>query len=444
VKTRHLIAVGLAAVLTATACGGGNDKKTDTSASSAAPAVETTASSSAPAAADTTGNLTIWLMSGSQPDTVVKAINAEFKAKYPKVNVKVELQEWTGIQEKTTAALASNAPPDVLEIGNTLTSKFSASGGLLDLTDKKADLGGDAWLKGLEESGTFEGKLYGVPYYAGDRGVIYRKDMFAKAGVTPPKTRDELIAVGEKLKAANKSIKGFSALYFPGKYWYAALPFIWDEGGDLAVKDGDKWKGALDTPESIAALTWLKGAVDKLSSAPKDGDELKDADVFRAGKAAMIIDPGWQVGVILDPKTGDPKLKDKIGVFPIPGKTADKSAPVFLGGSTLSVSAGSKNPDLATEWLKLLASEKYQTDLAKAGNIPNTTTLLDVKKDDPILSVFFEAAKNSRFTPATPNWANVESSTILQDMLVSIFTGKKSIEAATKEASAAITTTLNG
>ncbi len=441
-NTRHLIAVGLAAVLTATACGG--DDKTDTAATTTAPAETTAATSAVAVPADATGDLTIWLMSGSQPEAVVTAINAEFKTKYPNVNVKVELQEWAGIQEKTTAALASNTPPDVLEIGNTLTSKFSASGGLLDLTAKKADLGGETWLKGLEESGTFEGKLYGVPYYAGDRGVIYRKDMFAKAGVTPPNTRDELLAVGEKLKAAHKDVKGFSALYFPGKYWYAALSFIWDDGGDLAVKDGDKWKGALDTPESIAALTWLKGAVDKLSTAPKDGDELKDADVFRAGKAAMIIDPGWQVGVILDPKTGDPTLKDKIGVFPIPGKTADKSAPVFLGGSTLSVSAGSKNPELATEWLKLLASEKYQTDLAKAGNIPNTTTLLDVKKDDPILSVFFEAAKNSRFTPATPNWANVESSTILQDMLVSIFTGTKSVDAAAKEASAAITQTLNG
>jgi N,N'-diacetylchitobiose transport system substrate-binding protein len=440
VNTRHLIAVGLAAVLTATACGGGDDDKTDTAATTTAPAATTVA---APAA-DAAGDLTIWLMSGSQPESVVTAINEEFKTKYPNVTVKVELQEWAGIQEKTTAALASNSPPDVLEIGNTLTSKFAASGGLLDLTGRKADLGGDSWLKGLEESGTYEGKLFGVPYYAGDRGVIYRKDMFAKAGVQPPKTRDELIAVGEKLKAAHKDVKGFSALYFPGKYWYAALSFIWDEGGDLAVKDGDQWKGALDTPESIAALTWLKDAVDKLSVAPKDGDETKDADVFRAGKAAMIIDPGWQVGVILDPKTGDPKLKDKIGVFPIPGKTADKSAPVFLGGSTLSVSAGSKNPELATEWLKLLASEKYQADLAKAGNIPNTTKLLDVKKDDPILGVFFDAAKNSRFTPATPNWANVESSTILQDMLVSIFTGTKSVDAAAKEASAAITTTLNG
>jgi N,N'-diacetylchitobiose transport system substrate-binding protein len=432
VKQRHLIAGGLAVLLAVTACGDSDNK-------SGAEANKTPAG----VAADKTANLTVWLMDGSQPPAVVTAINNEFKAKYPNVTVKVELQKWEGIQEKTTAALASDAPPDVLEIGNTLTSKFAASGGLADLTGQKATLGGDNWLKGLEESGTFEGKLYGVPYYAGDRGVIYRKDMFAKAGVKPPTTRDELVEVGEKLMAANKGVKGFSALYFPGKYWYAALPFIWDEGGDLAVKEGDTWKGALDSPQSQAALTWLKGALDKLSTAPKDADETQDADVFKAGKAAMIIDPGWMVGVILDPKTGKPELKDKIGVFAIPGKTAGQSAPVFLGGSTLSVSERSKEKTLATEWLGLLAGVKYQTQMAEAGFIPNNSTLLDVQKDDPIQSVLFAAAKNSRFTPATPNWANVEGSTILQDMLVSIFSGRKSVADATKEASAAITEKLN-
>jgi N,N'-diacetylchitobiose transport system substrate-binding protein len=433
VKQRHLIAGGLVAVLAVTACGG-SDKKDS---------ADNTKPSAAAAPADKTANLTIWLMDGSQPPEVVTAINDEFKAKYPKVTVKVELQKWEGIQEKTTAALGSDTPPDVLEIGNTLTSKFAASGGLADLTSAKATLGGDNWLKGLEESGTFEGKLYGVPYYAGDRGVIYRKDMFDKANVKPPTTRDELVTVGEKLMEANKGVKGFSALYFPGKYWYAALPFIWDEGGDLAVKEGDSWKGALDSPQSQAGLTWLKSAVDKLSTAPKDADEAKDADVFKAGKAAMIIDPGWMVGVILDPKTGKPELKDKIGVFAIPGKSADQSAPVFLGGSTLSVSEGSKEKALATEWLGLLAGVKYQTKMGEAGYIPNNSTLLDIKKDDPIQSVLFSAAKNSRFTPATPNWASVESSTILQDMLVSIFSGKKSVADATKQASDAITEKLN-
>jgi N,N'-diacetylchitobiose transport system substrate-binding protein len=403
-----------------------------------------------PPAADAAGStqakdITVWLMNGSAPDSVVKAVNADFAAKYPNTKVKVEIQQWDGIQEKTTTALAGNSPPDVLEIGNTLVSKFAESGGLRDLTGQKADLGGDSWLQGLTDAGTLDGKLYGVPYYAGDRAVIYRKDLFAKAGISsPPTDRASFVAAAEKLQARFGSDPKFSALYFPGQYWYAALPFVWDEGGDVAVKDGDRWKGALDSPESQAGLSWLKDVVTKYSKAPVNGNENDNdpAVPLGEGKAAMIIDPGWKVGVVLKNK---PALKNQIAVFPIPGKSADKTAPVFLGGSNLAISEGSDAGDLAYEWLKLLAGEKAQTQLATEGGvIPNRTTLLELHKSDPILSVFDTAAKNSKFTPATPKWANVESGTILQDMLVSIFSGRKSVPDATREASEAITKTLNG
>jgi N,N'-diacetylchitobiose transport system substrate-binding protein len=188
-------------------------------------------------------------------------------------------------------------------------------------------------------------------------------------------------------------------------------------------------------------LTYLKGIVDKYSRAPKDGDETTDKDAFGQGKAAMIIDPGWMVGTI---SQEHPELKSKIGVFPVPGKTAEQTAPVFLGGSTLSVAAGSDARDAAYDWVKILAGKQIQTKLATEGGvIPNSVDLLDVHKNDPILSVFDQAAKNSRFTPSTPNWATVESSTILQDMLVQIFTGKASVADATESASAAITDKLN-
>jgi len=75
------------------------------------------------------------------------------------------------------------------------------------------------------------------------------------------------------------------------------------------------------------------------------------------------------------------------------------------------------------------------------GVIPNTTTLVSLSTGLP--AKFAAAAKVSRFTPNSPNWANVESSNVLQDMLVSIFTGKSSISSATSAASDKITTILN-
>ena len=427
-KMRAAAVVGATVALFAAACGSGNSSDSASGGSGNTQAKD----------------ITVWLMNGSAPDAVIQRVNAQFNQAHPNTKVNIQIQQWDGIQEKTTTGLASNNPPDALEIGSTLVSKFADSGGLEDLSGKKADLGGDTWLQGLTDAGTLDGKLYGIPYYAGDRAVLYRKDLFAKAGITTlPTDRAGFVATMAKLQAKYGSDKQFSALYFPGQYWYAALPFIWDEGGEVAVQDNGQWKGTLDSQQSQAGLSALKDIVTKYSKAPVNGNENDNdpAVPLGEGKAGMIIDAGWKVGTV---EKAHPELKGQIGVFAVPSKNAGETAPVFLGGSNLAVSAGSDAPDLAYEWIKILAGTKAQTDLATTGGvIPNSTSLLTLHAKDPVLSVFDQAAKNSRSTPATPKWANVESGTVLQDMLVSIFSGKKSVADATTDATEAVTKTLN-
>ena len=341
-KMRAAAVVGATVALFAAACGSGNSSDSASGGSGNTQAKD----------------ITVWLMNGSAPDAVIKRVNAQFNQAHPNTKVNIQIQQWDGIQEKTTTALAGNNPPDVLEIGSTLVSKFADSGGLEDLSGKKADLGGDTWLQGLTDAGTLDGKLYGIPYYAGDRAVLYRKDLFAKAGITTlPTDRAGFVATMAKLQAKYGSDKQFSALYFPGQYWYAALPFIWDEGGEVAVQDNGQWKGALDSPQSQAGLSALKDIVTKYSKAPVNGNENDNdpAVPLGEGKAGMIIDAGWKVGTV---EKAHPALKGQIGVFPVPSKNAGQTAPVFLGGSNLAVSAGSDAPDLAYEWIKILAGDQ--------------------------------------------------------------------------------------
>ena len=412
----------LAAAMVAAACGGGTGTN----------------------AADETGTLTVWLMDGSAPASVVDGTNADFKAKYPNVTVKVELQKWGEIGTKLDTGFAGNNPPDVVELGNTLVAKYAAAGALLDITGKKAGFDNSAtWLQSLTDSCTQSGKLYCVPYYAGSRAIIYRKDFFAAAGVAPPDSMDGLLTVGQKLMTAHASDPNFSALYFPGKYWYAALPFVWDFGGDIASQSGGKWSGTLDQPSSQQGLTTLQNLVSKLSRADKSGDEAKQDAAFAQGHIAMIIANGWEVGVILDPKSGNPALKDQLGAFPIPSHNAGSTAPVFLGGSDLGISAKSKHQDLAQAWIASLTGNKHMAEMATVGGvIPNTTSMLNLGTG--INSTFYNAAKNSKFVPNSQNWASVESANVLPDMLVKIFTRQQDIQTATTAASARITTILNG
>lgn len=423
-KVRHLVASALTAALAIALTGCGDDAAEKNSEPK---------------------DLTVWLMTGTVPDDILKEINTEWEAAHKGAKVKVEIQQWDGIGPKTTTALAGNSAPDVLEIGNTLTAGFADSGALEDLTDKKSDLGGDDWNKGLEESGTLDKKLYGVPFYAGCRVVLYNKDEWAAAGLKEtPKTVADLTTAAQTLASKKAAVKDYSGLYIPGKYWYQTMSFVFGYGGKIAEKDGDKWVGKLSSPESIKGLEEYKKLADAASKAPKDATEA-DPQQFSAlaqGKAGMIYDAGWQVGSI---EKENPKLVGKIGTFALPGPSADVAMPAFLGGSNLSVAAKSDAKDGAYDYLKLLAGTKYQQKLVDtAGLIPNTNALLATAKSNPKVAAPAAAAENGWFVVNSPKWGDVEASNALTDLTVNIFTGKKSIADAAKDADKIIEEQLNG
>ena len=395
--------------------------------------------------ADQTGTLTVWLMNGSAPASVVDAVNKDFNTKYPKVTVNVEIQQWGDIGTKLDTAYAGSQPPDVVELGNTLVAKYAAAGALEDISGKRSSFDNSGtWLQSLTDSCTQNGKLYCVPYYAGSRAIIYRKDLFSAAGISQtPGSMDELLSDGQKLMSANSQDPNFSALYFPGKYWYAALPFVWDFGGDIATQSGGKWQGAINSSSSQQGLTELKTLVSKLSRADKTGDEAKQDAAFAQGHIGMIIANGWEVGVITDPKAGNPALADKLGAFPIPSHNSGQTAPVFLGGSDFGVARKSQHQDLANAWVQIFTNNTHMSQMATVGGvIPNTTSLLGLGSG--LNAVFYSAAKNSKFVPNSQNWASVENANVLPDMLVKIFTGQQGIPDATTAASARITSILNG
>ena len=422
-------------------------------ATTAAPA-ETAAPAATTAPADTTpptivggtgtaGELRLWLNGGDTPDDFVKFAITEFNKTHPDVKVTFERQQWTGIVEKLTTSLSSSDSPDVIELGNTQAQAFEAAGALKDLTADKAALGGDDLLQSLVEAGTYDGKFYGVPYYAGARVVLYRKDLFTKSGLSVPTTIDELLAAANKLKADNAATANFSGMYLPGKNWFAALPFIWVEGGDIAVQNGDSWKGMLASDKSVTGLTEFQKFIQETSGAPKDGDDSKDYIAFCNGEVGMMPAPGWKPSQIINKDDGCPAMEANIGAFAMPGLTAGTTSPAFLGGSNLAISAKSKNPDLASELLKILVSKDYQKQFADQGTIPALKSLLGGISGSDAATAQAKAAENSRFVPSSENWAAVEASNILPDMIVAI-SGGADVKTEAAKADAAIEALLNG
>ncbi|WP_407703417.1 extracellular solute-binding protein [Streptomyces triticirhizae] len=383
--------------------------------------------------------LDVWLMRDSVSQEFEEEFVTAFEDAHPDIDVNVQIQEWNGIGERVTAALASNDAPDVIEVGNTQVAQYAASGGVTDLTDRVADLGGEDWLPGLAEPGAVDGRQYGIPYYAANRVVIYRTDLFEAAGVDPAEltTRDAWLAATERLNEP----EGQQGIYLPGQNWYALSGFIWDEGGDLAVETDGGWEGALDTPEALAGMEFYQ-RLQALGEGPRDSDEAEppQVEVFAGGEVAQIIAVPGGANLAVE---RNPELEGRIGFFPIPGKTPDTPGAVFTGGSDLIIPAASHDPEAAFTFVEELTGDRWQQELSRAMSyVPNKTTLADEVADDPGVAAMAVGAANGRATPNTPEWAAVEAENPIKDYMTAVLTGSDPAGAA-REASEVITRALN-
>jgi N,N'-diacetylchitobiose transport system substrate-binding protein len=399
------------------------------------------------AGADSTGSegaeIRVWLVGTDTPQEARDYLTKTFEDENPGSKLVIEEQQWTGLVDKLTTSLSSNDSPDVVEMGNTQAPAFTSSGALLDIDDIKKELGGDDLLPGFVEAGSWDGKLYAAPYYSGARVVFYNTAMYNQAGVSVPTTLDAYVSNGEALAQA---LPGVSGVYFPGKDWYNALPFIWENGGEIAVKKGDKWDAQLSDAASVKGLEQVQTLMTKASLAPKDGDEADGWVPFRTEQAATYSAPSWAYwSIIADEDKQPTAVAETTGYYALPGMKEGSTAQVFAGGSNVGVAAKSKNPDLAKKALEIMLSDDYQTILAKAGLVPALTSLGDeVAAATPELAkVIAAAAANAKLTPASPNWADVEAKGIMQDLFVNIANGGD-VKSLAQDADEQIESILNG
>jgi N,N'-diacetylchitobiose transport system substrate-binding protein len=382
-------------------------------------------------AADT---LTVWLQTDAQQNAewekIVKAANATFERQHPGWSVNVQYKTWNDHLANFDSALAARNAPDVKEMGNTQMTKYMAAGAFQDLTSARSRLPNSrTWLAGLAASGRYNGKTYGVPYYAGSRVVTYRTDLFKKAKVKVPTSLAEFEAVARKLGAQNRS-KGFSPVYIAGPDWYVALSFVYDFGGQIAVQSKGKWIGTLDRPKALAGLAAYKRFFNAGSRASKTQDEAHPFPytVYAQGRVAAMPGQSWVTCCI-------GKYKSVSAQFVMPSHVKGKPMPGFLGGSNLGVPVGG-NREMAVDWITAYTSNASMTAIRALGNIPNTTSLLGN-------TVIERAAQRSWSIPTAKNWVNVESGNILRTMLSRILTNKMTIKQAAEVASDNIAFTLN-
>ncbi|WP_425498904.1 sugar ABC transporter substrate-binding protein [Oerskovia flava] len=390
--------------------------------------------------------LDVWIMQGTNPssdeffDTVGEAFTEETGAE-----LNVEFVEWGDAHDRFVTSIAGGTTPDVAETGTTWTPEFADAGALAPLGEYVEGAGlGDDLVDGLVEAGTYDGELYGMPWYAGVRSFVYNTEVFDELGLEAPTTWQEIEDAAIAVKDANPDMV---AVAVPGDAEFTVYPWVWGGGGDVATLEGETWTSGLDSPgarEGISFWTGLATEHNLSSAGAVTWRETDVLDAFAEGDVAMAVMGSWTPAAIIEK---NPDMDGKFSAVPIPGKDGGIS-PSVLGGSHLSMFETSDDKDLAFAFIEMMTTGEFAQEWAsQSGYFPGQSSLLDeaVGSDDPLVAPFAQQfVDGGASVPASPAFGAVQAQKTTSVMMQAILSGQSSVEDASAAAAQELTDTLNG
>lgn len=192
-----------------------------------------------------------WSSFVKESDAEVDRQAAEF-AKAEGIKVTVEHINNNDLPARAAASTESKVGPDVIQLYNNYPRIYSA--GLIDHSDLVQEAGGNTIYKVFRDSAAADKGYAGVPYFGTGAAFAYRTDIFAQAGVKPPKTWHDFVAVGAAIKKAGFPVGQALGHSFgdPPGFCNAVL---WAYGGGLVNAKG---KVIINSKETRAALNFAK------------------------------------------------------------------------------------------------------------------------------------------------------------------------------------------
>ncbi|MGW0907690.1 ABC transporter substrate-binding protein [Streptomyces sp. NPDC002853] len=202
-----------------------------------------------------------------------------------------------------------------------------------------------------------DGKLYGQPFYGESSFLMYRKDVFEKAGLTMPKkpTWQQVGKLAAEVDGAESGMKGICLRGLPG--WgelIAPLTSVVNTfGGTWFDKD---WKARLDSPEFKKATQFYVDLVrEHGESGAAQSGYAECLNNLTQGKTAMWYDATAAAGSLESAKS---PVKGKIGYVPAPVEKTESSGWLYTWAWGLQ--KASRNPDKAWKFVSWASSKEYE------------------------------------------------------------------------------------
>ncbi|MFJ7240999.1 ABC transporter substrate-binding protein [Streptomyces olivaceus] len=202
-----------------------------------------------------------------------------------------------------------------------------------------------------------DGKLYGQPFYGESSFLMYRKDLFAKAGLKMPEhpTWTQVAEFAEKLDGSESGMKGICLRGLPG--WgelMAPLTTVVNTFGGTWF-DTD-WQARLDSPEFEKATKFYVDLVrEHGESGAAQSGFAECLNNMTQGKVAMWYDATSAAGSLDAAKS---PVKGKVGYAPAPVEKTDSAG--WLYTWAWGIQKASRNSDKAWKFVSWASSKEYE------------------------------------------------------------------------------------
>ena len=206
-----------------------------------------------------------WQASPEEGAALRKTLDA-FHAKYPKITV--DYQPISGDYPTVMVAkFSAHQPPDLFYVDSSVAPDWIKQGLLENLSSYSSSQNYDTskYFPGyLDAFKGSDGNIYGFPKDGNTLGMAYNKDMLAAAGVQPPTTWDEIVSVGQKLKAS-----GVATPFCLPPDLARVGAFIYQNGGGII--DAKNKKDLIDSTATKDAITFYMNLYKQgLAKTPSD------------------------------------------------------------------------------------------------------------------------------------------------------------------------------
>ena len=351
--------------------------------------------------APATGPLVIWI-GGAEGDKL-PAFLADFEKANPELDVQITQVPSDQFDSKMLTAIAAGTVPDLVRLYSQSQASLMATGAFAPVPDGLVNP--DDFFPGAYGTNVKAGVAYGVPMDAYATTFQYRKDLAEKAGLSAPKTWDELKTFAKTLQAqGSKWGIGMDVGY--DIYNAQGLnEYVHQNGGSFVNADQTQW--TINSDANVAALEFWGSFFTEGLTTPDGPKFLDTVPWFTSGDIASKDIGPWMEQFLVD-ANGREWVDTHLASAVMPAGSAGSFS--ALGSGSLAVLKDGKNQTAAWKLVRYMAKPETQLAWYKVfGSLPATKAAWDdpAIAGNALLNAEREALQTAVDIPQVPTWNQV-------------------------------------